>query len=1036
MFACQLSIPAELALLRPASFHKLRSRRGTDITENMLALGYIILLFALGDAVLRRFFSFESIHHRLAAAFLAGLLICTWATYILALLFASADQPLLPANIAFLVVAGGVIIWLKRVSLSGQPGDGALSRLYGRFKGLINRQNIAGSTSKEFQESEIPVIWNSKARPAGNSLFDLLAFGVYTFIVSFLMLVTMGSHDNKIRIAAHHWTDFGPNSGIMQNFVFGHNFPPENTHFAGELIRYHFLFWFQAANLQFLGLDPATAINVLSILSMVAALILISVLAELLFRSRAVGRLAALLFFASGSLAYTKLFGEHDSLSGVLSAITKLVRFISSGYPWRGEDWGIWTVDVFLQQRHFISAIGILLIAVIFSVRHFQNYSHNAVYRSEKNDLLPERVRGSRLRTAAGFAICGLLIGLLPLWNGAVFVSAFLIFLFLFLFFRGRSYLVIFAAVTAVVSLPQIYFMSSGTGSVPGYPTFRLGYVIVDPTIMSVVSFLAFSIGFKWVLIAIGLAAGKWFHVRLFIAVATVLVLVFLVQFSPELVANHKFINVWLVFANLFAAYGFWSLWKAEIFKPVIASRLLGIILLAGAVTGGLIDLFPVWNESSSDIAYKDTRLIDWIKQETPPGSVFLSKHYVVHDITLAGRKLYYGHQLFAWSAGLDTVERDNLYAKMFSEREPEPLVNLLNTHGIDYVAIDNQLRDDKTVKNLNEAVYQRYFEKVFEDTERKFGNIVIFKVPQSAAELPPGRPPLPPEPISETASSDVSVFKGGTGTEVGQFKSPRGIATDKHGNIYVADTGNARIQKFGPTGRIVAIIGSSGSGEGQMKEPNGIAIDTLGNIYVTDAVNHKVMKYRPDGVFSQEWRTIAGGFYGPRDIEFGPNNMLYIVDQGRTRVVRFDPSTESFDAWGSSGPDEGQFNDPTGIAVGNNSVYVADVGNFRIQKFDLNGKFLQQWRIDAWEGSTSHFPDMIYDELSDRLYISSGKTNEILSLGSDGTFAVAFGAGGPAVLGGPSALAMSGSGNKKRLLVLNNVNGNVASIDLGQQKR
>ena len=57
------------------------------------------------------------------------------------------------------------------------------------------------------------------------------------------------------------------------------------------------------------------------------------------------------------------------------------------------------------------------------------------------------------------------------------------------------------------------------------------------------------------------------------------------------------------------------------------------------------------------------------------------------------------------------------------------------------------------------------------------------------------------------------------------------------------------------------------------------------------------------------------GGFYGPRDIAFGPNKQLYVIDQGLTRIAKFDPATESFTVWGSSGAGEGQFNEATNMS-------------------------------------------------------------------------------------------------------------------------
>ena len=66
----------------------------------------------------------------------------------------------------------------------------------------------------------------------------------------------------------------------------------------------------------------------------------------------------------------------------------------------------------------------------------------------------------------------------------------------------------------------------------------------------------------------------------------------------------------------------------------------------------------------------------------------------------------------------------------------------------------------------------------------------------------------------------------GGSGTGNGQFSAPEGIAIDAADNIYVADTGNHRIQKFNTSGTFVTKWGTNGTGDGQFDTPWGVSID------------------------------------------------------------------------------------------------------------------------------------------------------------------------------------------------------------------
>src|SRR5437899_10989156 len=88
------------------------------------------------------------------------------------------------------------------------------------------------------------------------------------------------------------------------------------------------------------------------------------------------------------------------------------------------------------------------------------------------------------------------------------------------------------------------------------------------------------------------------------------------------------------------------------------------------------------------------------------------------------------------------------------------------------------------------------------------------------------------------------------SGTGDGQFDFPFGVATDGSGNVYVADYGNDRIQKFDASGTFVTTWGSYGSGNGQFHSPQGVATDGSGHVYVADTNNHRIQKFDASGSF------------------------------------------------------------------------------------------------------------------------------------------------------------------------------------------
>ena len=100
----------------------------------------------------------------------------------------------------------------------------------------------------------------------------------------------------------------------------------------------------------------------------------------------------------------------------------------------------------------------------------------------------------------------------------------------------------------------------------------------------------------------------------------------------------------------------------------------------------------------------------------------------------------------------------------------------------------------------------------------------------------------------------------GGFGTGNGQFIGQLGVAVDPSGNVYVADSGNNRIQKFSGTGTYLAQWGNAGSGNGQFDGPEAIAVSPAGDVYVSDWSNNRVQKFSSAGTYLTQWGTSGSG--------------------------------------------------------------------------------------------------------------------------------------------------------------------------------
>ena len=201
------------------------------------------------------------------------------------------------------------------------------------------------------------------------------------------------------------------------------------------------------------------------------------------------------------------------------------------------------------------------------------------------------------------------------------------------------------------------------------------------------------------------------------------------------------------------------------------------------------------------------------------------------------------------------------------------------------------------------------------------------------------------------SSSGNFLLEWGSYGSGDDQFVSPRGVVVDVVGNVYVVDKSNNRIQKFTSSGIFLIKWGSYGT-EGfpwdmspLFKYPEGIGVDSVGNVYVADTGNHRIQKFTPNGVLIQKWGcygTNKGEFYDPRDVALGRFDSLYVVDSGialgdqpNYSIQQFSLDGTFISEFGSYGAGVGECNSAYGVTVDSSGyIYVADTANNRIQKF------------------------------------------------------------------------------------------------------
>ena len=185
---------------------------------------------------------------------------------------------------------------------------------------------------------------------------------------------------------------------------------------------------------------------------------------------------------------------------------------------------------------------------------------------------------------------------------------------------------------------------------------------------------------------------------------------------------------------------------------------------------------------------------------------------------------------------------------------------------------------------------------------------------------------------VSNSGYSVIARLDSGTGASLGFLQGPlvqpEGLAFDRAGNLYIADSYYYSVEKITPggTASLFANFGSAG-----VNEPMGLAIDKQDNVYVANLANSTILKITPGGVGSV-FANSSSGVNRPKGLAFGPDGNLYVANAAGPNILKFTP-----DGVGSVFASSGLLG-PTGLAFDKTgNLYVSNIYG-PIEKFSPAG--------------------------------------------------------------------------------------------------
>ena len=433
---------------------------------------------------------------------------------------------------------------------------------------LINRKRVKREALKAAGATAIE---DYKFNIVDSIFYGIVILGI-TIAATFLMFYTYRINGNELLNGYSTFSDLSPHTAMVSSFGKGFNFPTQYMHYSGDGIKYHFLFYFLAGTLEYLGLPIDYALNLPSIITMVCALVLLGLLAVLLSSRRAAFLVAPILVLFRSSLNVFYHIGAILSEGRTFAQAFTEIKESRSWYAVTDYDnWGIWAINVYPNQRHLMLGISVILIMVILFLPFVRRlgisisradgfgegikafaFSKNAWLARSEDPLYPMSI--------AVFAC--ILVIVMPYFHGSCLIALMLLMFCMAIFSESRLIYLAVAVCAVASSYIQTLVFSGGYENVVSLE-YQPGFILEDTSFLSVANYIVIVTGFTLVLgivfAVVSLVADivrkkPVYRFLMFLCALSPMIFAFLYKVSLEMLANHKFIQITLILVDAFVA--------------------------------------------------------------------------------------------------------------------------------------------------------------------------------------------------------------------------------------------------------------------------------------------------------------------------------------------------------------------------------------------------------------------------------------------------------------------------------------------------